>query len=211
MKLNGILFVHIPRTAGTHFEKLLGFKGHNHPPRCGSIAYGANRKEIMGWDKNLKMMITHATYEEMVEHNLVSLNEKLISVSIIRSPYDRAVSLFKYFGGDSKWGSFRAFLDLLKNGMSKDYFYKPQHLFLTYKGETVIDNLIKFENFKEDMEKFKAKYDLSFEVAFDAEKQIRRSKINFKEFYDEKKHLDTVEEIYQKDFELFGYGRDGRI
>ena len=60
MKLNGILFVHKPRTGGTHFEKLLGFKGHSTPPRCGSALYGSNREELMGWDKE-KDAFVHAS------------------------------------------------------------------------------------------------------------------------------------------------------
>jgi hypothetical protein len=206
VKKDGILFVHIPRTGGTHFEKLLGFEGHNYPPRCGSAAYGANREEIMGWDKNLKIMLTHATYEEMIKHSLVSLNEKLTNVSIVRNPYHRTVSLFNYFGGHEKWGNFKSFLKILKEDLSlTKYFYLPQYKYLTYKGEVAIENLIKFENYILDAEKFKSKYGLRLNVTFNTEMQIKKSKNNLNKFYNHKNNLSEVEEIYQKDFELFGY------
>ena len=206
MKKDGILFVHIPRTGGTHFENLLGFEGHDCTPRCGSKAYGANHKEIMGWDKDLKMMITHATYEEMLKHNLVSLDERLINVSIVRNPYHRTVSLFKYFGGRKKWGSFKGFLKALRKDLSlTKYFYLPQYKYLTHENKIAIENLIKFEEYESDTEKFKSKYNLKFNITFDNEMQTRKSEANFKEFYGDKDSLNEVEEIYKKDFELFGY------
>ena len=100
MRLGNTLFIHIPRTGGTHFEKLLGFEGHNSPPRCGSANYPVNHEEIMGWDRKLGVMLQHATYSEMIKHDLYSPKEKLITVSIVRDPYQRTVSLFKYYGGD---------------------------------------------------------------------------------------------------------------
>ena len=141
----------------------------------------------------------------MVNYNLVSLNEKLINVSIVRNPYHRTVSLFKYFGGRKKWNSFENFLKLLEGRLSEQYFYKPQHTFLTYKNKVAIDNLIKFENYKIDVENFRAKHDLEFEVTFNTEMQIKKSKANFEKFYSNKANLNRVEKIYEKDFELFKY------
>jgi hypothetical protein len=205
VKLNGILFIHIPRTGGTHFEKLLGFEGHNTPPRCGSARYGANREEIMGWDKDLKLMLTHATYEEMIEFNLLSLREELVRVSIVRNPYHRTVSLFKYFGGNKRWGNFESFLDALEKELSYRYFYLPQYEFLTHGNKVAIENLIKFEDYVADTEKFKTKYNLKFNVTFRTKSQIEKSKTSLETFYNNKSNLSKVEKIYQKDFELFGY------
>ena len=107
MRLNNILYVHIPRTGGTHFERLLGFKDHHlWPNGPGSKVYGFDPETIMGWHKELKMMSQHATYEQMIKHNFIKNPNNHIKVSIVRNPYPRTVSLYKYFGGRSKWGSF---------------------------------------------------------------------------------------------------------
>ncbi|MEM8526156.1 MAG: sulfotransferase family 2 domain-containing protein [Bacteroidota bacterium] len=205
MKLGNILFIHIPRTAGTHFEKLLGFKGHDTPPRCGNIDYGANRKEIMGWDKELKIMLQHATYSQLIKHQLIVAPEDLIKVSIIRNPYHRTVSLYKYFGGAKKWKSFSIFLDILKQKLQFRYFYLPQYKYLEHEGELAIDNIIRFENYFADATAFREKYKLDFEIRFNENKQAKKSALNFKEFYSKKEHLLRVENIYRTDFELFGY------
>ena len=151
-------------------------------------------------------MLQHTTYEEMLGHDLVSPDEKLIKVSIIRNPYHRTVSLFKYFGGHEKWGPFEDFLKTLEEKLSlTDYFYLPQYKYLMHQDDVAIKNLIRFENYKSDMEKFKSKYNLKFPVTFDSEMQLRKSKDNFDKFYNNKDNLIKVKKIYKKDFELFGY------
>jgi len=205
VRLGDILFIHIPRTGGTHFEKLLGFEGHNSPPRCGSADYPINHKEIMGWDRHLGIMLQHATYSEMVKHGLYKPEEELITVSIVRDPYQRTVSLFKYYGGHEKWGSFNNFLKILSSNLHTQYFYYPQREYLIQEEEVVIKNLIRFENYQEDMERFSNENNLDLQVAFDSGMQKEKTEKNLKKYYANSEHAKTVERVYARDFELFGY------
>lgn len=206
MKLRNILFIHIPRTGGTHFEKLLGFKGHDTPPRCGSKDYPVNHKEVMGWDRDLGLMLQHATYLEVVKHKLYDPSkEKLKTVSIVRDPYQRTVSLFKYFGGDKKWGSFRDFLKLLSSDLYAKYFYYPQQKYLFYNGELSVSNLIRFENYTEDAQKFSDENNLNLKISFNSEMQKQKREKNLKTFYQNSEHVDMVNRIYARDFESLGY------
>ena len=205
MRLGNILFIHIPRTGGTHFEKLLGFEGHNSSPRCGSANYPVNHKEIMGWDKNLGVMLQHATYSEMVKHDLYNPKEKLTTVSIVRNPYQRTVSLFKYYGGHKRWKSFNNFLKTLSSALYTRYFYYPQHEYLLYDGGLAIKNLIRFEHYEKDMKKFSDEQNLNLMVTFDSKMQKEKTEKNLKKYYQNPEHAKIVEEVYAKDFELFNY------
>ena len=206
MRLGNTLFIHIPRTGGTHFEKLLGFEGHNSPPRCGSANYPVNHEEIMGWDRKLGVMLQHATYSEMIKHNLYSPEEKLITVSIVRDPYQRTVSLFKYYGGHKRWKSFNNFLKTLSSSLCTRYFYYPQHKYLLHNEELAIKNLIRFEHYEEDMKKFSDENDLNLEVAFNSVMQKEKTKKNLKKYYQDRPHnAKIVEKVYAGDFKLFNY------
>ena len=128
MYLNGILFIHIPRTSGTTFEKDLGFKGHYDKPACGHREWGADENLIMGWSKKRKLMLQHITLQEIKDLNLVDDYDKALKVTIVRNPYTRAVSLFKYF--QNRWKSFIEFLHFLQNCENIPYFFKSQYEYL---------------------------------------------------------------------------------
>ena len=205
MKLRNFLFIHIPRTGVTYFEKLLGFGGHDERPACGNAAYPPNHNEIMGWDKQLGIMLQHATYSQMLKHKLYKPEEKLTTVSIIRDPYQRTVSLFKYFGGHKKWGSFNNFLRILSQDLHEQYFYYPQYRYLFYEGELAIENLIRFENYQQDMQWFSRHNNLNLEIAFDSEMQKEKTENNLKKYYKNPDHIKMVNRIYARDFEFLGY------
>lgn len=201
MKTDKLIYIHIPRTAGTHFEKALGFKGHDKAPRCGSVAYGANYNEIMGWDKRTRIMLQHATYKELVKNRFIDPNNDLIKVTIVRNPYHRAISLFKYFGGESKWKNFENFLSQLEKGTINGYFYMPQWKYI-HGGKF---DVIKFENFLPDIEAFKNKHSLKFNISFKGEELAEKSKRAFNKYYKSQDVLNRVESLYMKDFDLFDY------
>jgi hypothetical protein len=201
MKKGNLLYIHIPRTAGTHFEKALGFKGHDVPPRCGSQGYGANYEDIMGWDSKTKIMLQHITYEQLIKHNFISVDNDLIKCTIVRNPYHRTISLFKYFGGEAKWRNFDNFLLFLETGGIKSYFYMPQWKYI----QGAVFDVIKFEDFLPNIEAFKKKYDLTFDISFRSEEQSETSKKNFNKYYKSPSILNRVEKLYIKDFNRFNY------
>jgi hypothetical protein len=205
MRLNNILYIHIPRTGGSTFERILGFTGHDDRPACGNRKWGSDRDTIMGWDSNCRMMLQHAKYHELIEHSFIEPENDLISVSIIRNPYYRAVSLYKYFGGPDKWHEFGDFLDFLERMGKGSYFYRPMVDYLSYDGQIAIDNLIRFEHYKSDMEQFSTVYDLGLDIKFDSEKHIQKNKTIDKEYYSKNNYKERVYSIYKDDFKEFGY------
>ncbi len=212
-KKNNLLYIHIPRTGGTHFEKLLGFKGHSLPAgylsRCGTVKYGANHEEIMGWDSSVRIMLQHATYGQVVEHDFYDPKENAITVSIIRNPYQRAVSLYKYFGGDKKWGSFVEFLDV---DLTDRYFYYSMYDYLCfnrrlYNRGIAIKNLIRFENYKEDAQKFSDENNIGLNVTFNSDERDKKIEMVLNEYYKDEDAIKGVNKLYAIDFDTFNYER----
>jgi hypothetical protein len=203
MKTSHLLYIHIPRTAGTHLEKILGFKGHDAPPRCGSAAYGANHKELMGWDKETKIMLQHATYNQLVLHNFISADNDLIKLATVRNPYHRVISLFKYFGGERKWISFENFLTHLETGGISGYFYMPQWKYI----QDAEFNIIRFENFLPDVESLKKKYNLKFNATFKSKEQAEKSERACRKYYTHEEIKSRVLKLYKRDFEILNYSK----
>tara|TARA_R110001592_G_scaffold160695_4_gene392976 strand:+ start:24661 stop:25278 length:618 start_codon:yes stop_codon:yes gene_type:complete len=200
MRINNILFLHSSRTGGTNFEKTLGFKGHGENPRVGTVAYGENSESLMGFSRKNGCHLTHGSYQELVDKNYIKEDNKLIKVSILRSPYDRVVSLYKYFGGKKKWGDFHEFLGKLKKGMIKNYFYRPQYENIVYNDQIILDECISFNNYSMDVDKFSNKYNLNLDIKFQDRRQYYQTGTNFIEFYKGNKNRILVEELYEKDF-----------
>lgn len=207
MLLNNILYIHIPRTGGTTFEKILGFKGHDERPACGNAKWGSDHKTIMGWDKNLKIMLQHAKYNELIEHHFIPEENNLITVSIIRNPYYRTVSLYNYFGGPKKWGNFDQFVKFLEDMQQSAYFYRPMIDYLSLNNKLQINHLIRFESYQKDVEEFSSLYDLNLNVKFDQERHNKKIPIIEDGFYANQKIKDRVYSIYRQDFDEFGYDR----
>jgi hypothetical protein len=200
MRINNILFLHSPRTGGTNFEKILGFNGHYEIPRCGTSGYGQNLKNLMGGP------LTHSSYNELIKKKLIHEGNKLIKVSILRNPYFRVISLYKYFGGERKWGSFESFLLELKGGLINNYFYRPQFQNIERGGSIVLDDCIRFSRYSQDMEAFSNKYNLNLKVDFDKKKQHEKSIKSYLEFYKgQRENSKAVEELYREDFENLNY------
>ena len=66
------------------------------------------------------------------------------------------------------------------------------------------NNIIRFENYEEDMKIFKKKYGLNINVTFNQEMQTRKSKETFKKYYN-KANCRKVELLYEDDFKTLNY------
>jgi hypothetical protein len=194
MKFNkySLFFIHIPRTGGTTLEKILGFRNHYSWKR-------PDYQNIFGYDKKKKIMLQHATYQQIIKNEYNPQNYKIIT--IIRNPYYRVMSLYKYV---ARKESLDKFLNKIEKYLQYDYFYQPQYKYLiNEKGEINIDEIVRFENYEEDLKKIKEKYNLDINISFDTNKQLNKKKAIDSVLTEEQKLI--IQRIYKKDFELFGY------
>ena len=190
-KNNKICFIHIPRTSGTNFEHILGF--HDHKEWRTS-----NYENLFGLDKKTRIMLQHATYSQILNINPTFLKD--IIVTIVRHPYTRVHSLYKYF---KKHDNIDDFLDMLENGRIESYFYQQQYKYL-YNNNSLIDcDIIRFEHFTEDFNLFKKKYNLNIKNIFNEKLQKNKFEKVTNSLTDKQKQ--RIKNLYKKDFELFNY------
>lgn len=99
------VFIWIPKTAGTSLQQALGIRKHK------SIHAVRNRFSQRG-------MVTfgHMHYPELVHSGLVSgqFDSRAFKFALVRNPYDRAVSLYRYLQSRRKISAQQPFLSFLR-------------------------------------------------------------------------------------------------
>ena len=88
-----ILFIHIPRTAGTSLEEAAGLhrKHKEFSDTFKDHLFGLYKYE------NNCFALQHVTFREIEIHDLHNFESIKKSFSVVRNPYDRCVSLFFYW------------------------------------------------------------------------------------------------------------------
>lgn len=147
-------------------------------------------------------------------------------VAIVRNPYDRLVSIYKYnrmrknywhsFDGSTKWGppplydfcinhTFEEFVEKLREIFPNIHrlpdwgnHTTPQYTWLiNNQGDLVVPHILYFENLQEEI-KIKLNLHKKMKVINPSDGK------NYEEYYTEKTK-NIVYQLYQKDFELFQY------
>jgi hypothetical protein len=146
------IFIHIPKTGGTSVEfAFIDDAGLRFEARE-TLLLGPNKAGTPG-----PRRLSHLTANEMISLDYISedLFKKYFKFSIVRDPWDRVVSTYKYLrlGGDFK----RFVCDVLPNSLMKletyEYFVRPQHDYLyDSQGNCLVDFVGRFERLDQDFE-----------------------------------------------------------
>jgi len=185
---NKIIFIHIPKAAGTSIALALYGKKSSH----------------------------HATaYDYLLKDE--KRYRECFSFTLTRNPYDRLLAAYLYLksGGmntiDLVWrdkyiNNFSSFEDFVLNGLDRAIYEDAEHFipqinFVTNKsGEIICDHIGKFEDINATIEIIKSE---GFTLSLSKENSsIKKSDLNLTYT---REMLDKVNISYYKDFKLFGY------
>lgn len=176
--------------------------------------------------------IMHLTAQKLLAYKYVTAEEmeKVCSMAIVRNPYARMVSIYSYnrFG---EWETFRHFVEDWYKNVTKAYreqgemeeWYTPCHAipqfeYTHFEGKPLVRSIIKQEELKllkslKESPTAALPQDLTItnlptivREALVSMPHANQRKIAKKWFdYYDQRTLDLVYEMYEKDFEVFGY------
>ena len=195
--LSQSIFIHIPKTAGRSICTTL----------YGNLAGG------------------HAT---VAEYQFIFSSQdynNYFKFTFVRNPWDRAFSAYNFLkrGGvdenDKLWAPniacYKTFDAFIKEGfrtpiMQHKLHFISQHKFLSMPHQKIslVDFVGYYENLEEDFEVIKDRLQLDANVKLKhINKTSEEKKLDYKNFYTEETRK-IVQNVYQKDIDLFGYNFD---
>ena len=191
-----IIFIHIPKTAGSSIEHLLRDEGKYELDFIG-VRNGRSTHHYMGIE--LKMI-------------LKELYPKYYKFSFVRNPYDRLIS--EYFWcrinnvGHKFNKTFDEFLDYVEDVIKNKKFFKPiendhfipQYSFLFFNKKLIVNNIFKYEDIETVAPLIKKRLKIKTSL-----QHLNKSVKNEITLTQEQK--DRIYNLYQIDFETFNYDK----
>lgn len=181
---------------------------------------GCDTEYLVGTNRNGYLF--HLTAERCIRYGYVSETEmKKKSFSIIRNPYSRAVSMYAY--NKRLCESFEHFIKdfhkTYKNQYEKHgrtdskYIYchvLPMHAYTHINGKQVVNTIIKQEHLKRllatNWKDSGVPEKISQALTGIPHANRRKKKAPWQEYYTQET-MDLVLEMYEKDFDIFGYDK----
>jgi hypothetical protein len=178
---DSLLFVHIPKTAGSSISKIL------------------DENNLDNWKREWPRH--HDPYSYLKEANLI--DERVFSFAVVRNPYTRTYSCYKQYNKTNQTDiSFAQYLDNIKQGKISTIsplLHIPQSFYIMDQDNLQVERLYKFENLKE------LEDELGLELGFyNVGNYVVESYI---EDYTDKE-INMVQDFYSSDFINFGYSKD---
>ena len=177
----GVLFVHIPKTAGSSISEIL------------------NKNNLDNWNRAWPRH--HDPYSYLKETN--SIDESVFSFAVVRNPYTRTYSCYKQYNKTNQTEiSFTEYLYNIKQGKISTIsplLHIPQSFYVMDQNALQVKRLYKFENLKE------LEDELGWTLGFyNVGNYVVKSYI---EGYTDEA-IKIVQDLYSSDFINFGYSKD---
>ena len=178
---SAVLFVHIPKTAGSSISKIL------------------KEKDLDNWNREWPRH--HDPYSYLKEAN--QIDNSVFSFAVVRNPYTRTYSCYKQYNKTNQTDiSFAEYLDNIKQGKISTIsplLHIPQSFYVMDQDVVQVDRLYKFESLKELEE------DLGWTLGFyNIGNYVVESYIE--DYTDEA--IEMVKDFYNSDFINFAYSKD---
>jgi len=178
---NSVLFVHIPKTAGSSISKIL---------------YDNN---LDNWNRVWPRH--HDPYSYLKEANVI--DSSVFSFAVVRNPYTRTYSCYKQYNKTNKTDiSFIEYLENIKQNkisLESPLLHLPQSFYIMDDQQVQVDKIYKFENLKE------LENDFGWTLGFyNVGSYVIQSYI--KDYTEEA--INMTQHFYNSDFINFGYSKD---
>ena len=200
------IFFHPGKAAGTAIESAFGFTDQTHPP--GEVNFDV----LKGWDREGEVYLQHATPSYMKPRVDPAEWRDYFKFTVVRNPYDRLVSVydFQHRAHRRRFGDFDNFVRSLPKFLREPYqhngrHYIPQYEHAHIEGERVVDMVLKFEGIEADFLKLCNRVGRHMKLApTNTATDPLRPQCPAAEVYSDVA-VATVQEVYRRDFECFGY------
>lgn len=200
---NKLYFVHIPKTGGTSIDSMF------YPKDIMNIIYSlqTNKNYLIGrCEKNNNFLLQHCPISYILNNNyLDETTMKYKRFAIVRNPYDRLVSSWKFSSSEMNFSDFIHKIVNNKDIQSSFYlFILPQYKYI-YDDDLnlLVDDVLRFENYDKDILNFFEKNNIDLKLKHE-NKTVHD---HYSKYFNEELYK-IVNEYYGKDFELFGYKKD---
>jgi len=217
-------FVHIPKNAGTSIENIAlknnikwGFRDWTKKDKDNKLikSSGGCFKKPGNWinrstNNNVKYNSCypwHMTPDEL-GRNIYNEDDELFG--IVRNPYDKIVSAFKYrYGKNATKKELNKFIKDKLTNFEKNERWNGCHILPQHKythGNIKSDYILKFENLDNDFKNLIKNNENKNIKTINLQKNNKSgSKLNMNDLTQKSK--DLIYKAYKKDFELFGYNK----
>lgn len=220
---HNLLFIHIPKCAGRSINITIGttsqkeqesYKWRSFLNRAAKfILYISRDKKSMPrlWGiHDMSFNLSHLTYQEIQLLNLMSTKklEDIVKFTVVRNPYDRVVSSYKYLKQTGRINSktLKEFIEdyYVSDDLNhNDRAHKRMQLdyLKDVNGNIVINEILRFENLAEDFNAFIRKYKIDTTPLSHFGKSNRK---NYRNYYDAETQI-IVSDFFREDINYFGY------
>ena len=216
MKVNNIVFIHIPRTSGTYIEKCLKNKFNFNTKKPWWITDLEHLFGVLKLSKNKYLTLQHLTLYEMIQNNFVNINTTNYIFTVVRNPYDRIISVynrsFKHISFDefllkvetiiSNYNFDNNYVEpdyeenfpyIIKNLQNCKYFIIPQYYFICNNKKNLFEKPIIHVHKYEDLTELNNILNLNLKMHYKNKSILT------------KKQKERIASIYKIDFEKFNY------
>jgi hypothetical protein len=206
------IFIHIPKCAGqsvgqaflSDIDPSLTWKNHRYITAC--------FQRPPEWSKRLPPRLAHLKAEQIINNNILpqSLFDDYLKFSVVRDPYDRTFSMWKYLYNRGLWKilgairpSFRLFVNVLLpfHVNSGNFFFESQSSYIYNKSKSrlLVDKVLKYENLEAEFAEIAKLLKLS-------NPSLPRINVSRKNYLPFNKHLaHKIQELYHDDYEKLNY------
>ena len=201
-----LMFIHIPKNAGTSIEVAAKKYGIMWGLYYDFKKHGINRKNeninVSVWHIPPKILKNNKGYEVYFK--------KKVPFCVVRNPYERAVSEYKYHNNlykipISKQG-LNEFITTIESRLNRDIcdfgcHFIPQSEYIYGYNNNKVSEILRFENLETDFKKLCLKYNypnIKLEKINKTGKVVTINDLN-------SESIKTINKIYKKDFINFNY------